>query len=220
MAGALVLDGALDRGGDGPRRDDAGTGGKPHTATDSSWVTRREAAAPNDPWQVDHTQLDLPILDAAGKPARPWLTVVLDDHSGAVAGYPVFLGAPSAVQTALALRQAIWRKADPTWPVCGLPAAHDSDHGTDFTSGYIAQVCADTVLRPCRLGVTPRLWPCGASCAVGTPLRCGHTTQPAVAGPLVSGNPVDTAARRWHRGTPVAAHSRPSPGTSSHWSPN
>jgi putative transposase len=107
-------------------------------------VMRREAAAPNDLWQIDHTQLDLLILDEDGKPARPWLTVVLDDHSRAVAGYTVFLGAPSAVQTALALRQAIWRKVDPTWPVCGLPAALYSDHGTDFTSDYIAQVCADT----------------------------------------------------------------------------
>jgi putative transposase len=27
--------------------------------------------------------------------------------------------------------------------VCGLPAALYSDHGADFTSSHIAQVCAD-----------------------------------------------------------------------------
>jgi putative transposase len=71
------------------------------------------------------------------------LTAILDDHSRAIAGYTVFLGDPTALQTALALRQAVWRKADPTWQVCGLPAVMYSDHGGDFTSDHIAQVCAD-----------------------------------------------------------------------------
>ena len=106
-------------------------------------VFRRESRRPNDLWQADHTELDVMVLDEAERPARPWLTVVLDDHSRAVAGYTVFLGDPTAVQTALALRQAIWRKTDPGWPVCGLPAALYSDHGSDFTSDHLAQVCAD-----------------------------------------------------------------------------
>ena len=58
-------------------------------------VYRRQAERPNTIWQADHTLLDLLILDHAGKPARPWLTVV-DDYSRAVAGHIVFLGAPSA----------------------------------------------------------------------------------------------------------------------------
>ncbi len=41
------------------------------------------------------------------------------------------------------MRQAVWRKADPGWIVCGLPAALYSDHGADFTSSHITQVCAD-----------------------------------------------------------------------------
>jgi hypothetical protein len=45
----------------------------------------------------------------------------VDDYSRAVAGTMVFLGAPSTLTTSLALRQAIWRKADPFWPVCGIP---------------------------------------------------------------------------------------------------
>ena len=57
--------------------------------------------------------------------------------------YTVFTGDPSALQTALALRQAIWRKTDPAWPVCGVPAVLYSDHGADFTNTHIAQVCAD-----------------------------------------------------------------------------
>lgn len=106
-------------------------------------VLRRESVHPNDIWQADHTQLDVMVVNANGSPARPWLTVILDDHSRAIAGYTVFLGDPTAVQTALALRQAIWRKTDPAWRVCGLPATLYSDHGGDFTSDHIATVCAD-----------------------------------------------------------------------------
>ena len=84
-------------------------------------IFRHRADLPNGMWQADHTQLDLLILDASEKPARPWQTTVLDDQSRALAGYLAFLGAPSALQTSLALRQAIWRKADPAWPVCGIP---------------------------------------------------------------------------------------------------
>ena len=106
-------------------------------------VYRREAAAANAIWQADHTQLDVMILDHAGRPARPWLTAILDDFSRAVAGYAVNLGAPSALQTALALRQAIWRKPDPAWTVCGLPEVLYSDHGSDFKSLHLEQVAAD-----------------------------------------------------------------------------
>ena len=105
---------------------------------------RRTADHPNEQWQADHTLLDVMILDKAGDPARPWLTVVLDDYSRAVAGYTVFLGAPTAEQTALALHQAVNRKTHPAWPVSGLPDVLYSDHGSDFTSARLEQVCLDT----------------------------------------------------------------------------
>ena len=63
-------------------------------------IHRHRAEAPNALWQADHTLLDLLILDEAGKPVRPWLTTVMDDHSRAVAGTMVFLGAPSTLNTA------------------------------------------------------------------------------------------------------------------------
>lgn len=106
-------------------------------------IHRHRAERPNAVWQADHTQLDLLILDANGKPARPWLTIVQDDYSRAVAGYCVFLGAPSALQPALALRQAIWRKTHPDWPVCGIPGTLYTDHGLDFTSQHLEQVAAE-----------------------------------------------------------------------------
>jgi putative transposase len=110
-------------------------------------VYRRQAGRPNEIWQADHTQLDLWVVTPAGRPARPWLTVIEDDHSRAIAGYAVNLGAPTALQTALALRQAICRKADPGWHVCGIPAVFYTDHGSDFTSRHLEQVAADLGMR-------------------------------------------------------------------------
>ena len=87
------------------------------------------------------------ILDEGGKQTRPWLTTVVDDHSRAIAGYSVFLGAPCVLNTCLALRHAIWRKADPAWPVCGIPNVFYVDHGSDFTSQHLDQVAASLRFR-------------------------------------------------------------------------
>jgi putative transposase len=106
-------------------------------------VYRREADRPNAIWQADHTQLDLWIVTPSGHLARPWLTIVEDDYSRAAAGYAVNLGAPSALNTALAFRQAIWRKDHPDWHVCGIPDVFYVDHGSDFTSAHLEQVMAD-----------------------------------------------------------------------------
>ena len=45
------------------------------------------------------------------------------------------------------LRQAIWRKPDPAWHVCGIPGVLYTDHGSDFTSRHLEQVCADLKIR-------------------------------------------------------------------------
>jgi putative transposase len=82
---------------------------------------RHRAECPNAIWQADHTLLDLLVLDANGAAVRPWLTMIMDDYSRAVAGYTLFLDAPTTLQTALALRQAMWSKQNAAWPVCGIP---------------------------------------------------------------------------------------------------
>ena len=110
-------------------------------------IHRHRAERPNAVWQCDHTELDVLVVGERSKSLRPWLTVVLDDHSRAVAGYSLLTDAPSALNTALALRQAIWRKGDPDWPICGIPDVLYVDHGTDFTSTHVAQVAADLRMR-------------------------------------------------------------------------
>ncbi|TGY38419.1 transposase [Microbacterium laevaniformans] len=110
-------------------------------------VFRRRAERPNHTWQADHTELDILIMGAGGTPDRPWLTIVMDDYSRAVCGYIVFAGAPSAVNTALALRQAIWRKPDPTWAMCGIPDVLHVDHGSDFTSHHLERTAIELHIR-------------------------------------------------------------------------
>ena len=176
-------------------------------------VYRRQSDRPNALWQADHTELDLLIVDGDATPARPWLTVVLDDCSRAVAGYTVLLGAPSALNLCLALRQAIWRKSDPAWAVHGIPDVLYADHGSDFTSDHLVQVAADlhievvhsTVARPQGRGKVERFFG-----SVTTELL------PELPGHLVHGKPsspprqtlaeLDAALGRWVTGT---YHQRP-----------
>jgi putative transposase len=154
------------------------------TATSWSTVGRR-----NEIWQADHTELDVVVLDSDGSPARPWLTLILDDHSRAVAGYTAFLGAPSALNLSLALRRAIWRRADPGWVVHGLPDALHVDHGSDFTSRHIEQVCADlhvrllhsAIARPQGRGKVERLF--GTITTELLPSLPGHLVRGAPATP-------------------------------------
>lgn len=55
-------------------------------------------------WQADHAQLDIRLLKEDGSTARPWLTIVIDDYSRAIAGFYLGFGAPSSSRTSLALR--------------------------------------------------------------------------------------------------------------------
>jgi putative transposase len=61
---------------------------------------RFEAEAPNHLWQADHTFLPVFLLNERGKPDRPWLSAILDDHSRTIAGYFLGFQAPTALQTA------------------------------------------------------------------------------------------------------------------------
>lgn len=191
-------------------------------------VYRREADRPNEIWQADHTELDILVVDGDGRPARPWLTLILDDHSRAVAGYTVFLGAPSALNLSLALRQAIWRKPDAAWPMHGLPDALHVDHGSDFTSRHIEEVCADlhvrlfysAVARPQGRGKVERLF--GTITSELLPTLPGYLVRGVPATPpALTVSQLDAAVRDWmlgiyhlrtHRETRDSPHERWSQG--------
>ncbi|MFL5660382.1 MAG: DDE-type integrase/transposase/recombinase [Ktedonobacteraceae bacterium] len=104
---------------------------------------RRQASHSNAMWQADHALLPIWLLDEHGKPAKPWLTAIVDDYSRGVAGYFLGFQKATAWQTALTLRQAIWRKDDPRWHICGIPSTFYTDNGSDFISHHMEQVAAD-----------------------------------------------------------------------------
>jgi putative transposase len=110
-------------------------------------VHRREAPRSNAIWQADHAQLSIKLVKEDGQTARPWLTIVIDDYSRAIAGYYLGFDPPSSTRTALALRQAIWRKGHSHWHVCGIPEVLYTDNGSDFTSKHIEQVAVDLKIR-------------------------------------------------------------------------
>lgn len=103
----------------------------------------RNAKKPNQIWQADHVLLDIGILNDKNKSCRPWLTVIIDDCSRAICGYELSFLSPSSNKTSLCLRHAIWRKSDSKWPILGVPEILYTDHGSDFTSKHIEQVCID-----------------------------------------------------------------------------
>ncbi len=106
-------------------------------------IYRRESSAPNEMWQADHTPLDILLIDENGQAAKPWLTTIIDDYSRIICGYYLSFDAPCTLHTALALRQAIWRKVEKGWMVCGIPQLFYTDNGSDFTSTHLEQVCID-----------------------------------------------------------------------------
>ena len=81
---------------------------------------------------------------AKAQPARPWLTVILDDYSRAIAGYRVELRRrPSVLQHRPgAARKRSGARVSPHWHVCGIPEVFYTDHGSDFTSQHLEQVAA------------------------------------------------------------------------------
>lgn len=108
---------------------------------------RREAQCPNEIWQADHTMLDIWLLNEKGEAAKPWLTVIEDDFSRCIAGYFLSFKHPNTLHTGLALRQAIWRKPQANWRICGIPEVFYTDNGSDFTSRHMEQVSADLKMR-------------------------------------------------------------------------
>lgn len=117
------------------------------------------AGAPLARAAIDHTRLDLFVLDSqTGLPlGRPWLTLVLDEHSRYVLGYYLGFEEPSSVSMSLALRHAITpKKKQETWKnewdAWGLMDVLVCDNGMEF-HGRILEAGAG------RFGITIQFCP-------------------------------------------------------------
>lgn len=111
-----------------------------------------EARFPLDLMQMDHTRVDLILVDAVErKPiGRPWITVAIDVFSRAIAGFHLSLEAPSSVSVGLCLTRvatdkAVWLSSldvEADWPVTGKPGTISVDNAREFHSEAFKRGCA------------------------------------------------------------------------------
>lgn len=102
----------------------------------------------NQVWQVDHTKLDILIVDENGEViGRPYLTLVMDSYSGCVVGFYLGLEAAGSHEVSLALRHAILPKEYGSeygllekWYVCGIPDYLVTDRAKEFKSEHLKLV--------------------------------------------------------------------------------
>ncbi len=111
-----------------------------------------DAGAPMAVLQIDHTQVDIILVDEAHrKPiGRPWLTVAIDVYSRCIAGFLLSLDPPCATSVGLCLTHAALPKEaflnrvgveGFSWPVQGRPGRLYVDNGADFHSQALTRGC-------------------------------------------------------------------------------
>ncbi len=110
-----------------------------------------KTAWPLDVLQMDHTPVDLIVVDeAVRRPVgRPWLTLAMDVDSRMVAGFLISLDPPCTTSVALALAHAVMPKTAwlaergirLPWPIAGLPRAVHVDNAKEFYSRALGRGC-------------------------------------------------------------------------------
>ena len=105
--------------------------------------TYQDADHPYDCVQIDHTPINVMVVDADGLPVgRPFLTLAIDVRTRMVIGMYLSFAAPSAYSVLRCLAQAMLPKVgylkslglDHDWPCYGKITFVHSDNGPDFIS--------------------------------------------------------------------------------------
>ncbi|TLX22486.1 Mu transposase C-terminal domain-containing protein [Thermomonas fusca] len=104
---------------------------------------------PGAVWQIDHTPLDLVVVDDVHRRhiGRPWLTVAIDVYSRCIAGFYLSLDPPSEVSVGMCLVHAMLPKEGwlaalgvrAQWPVYGRPNTVHADNGKEFRGSMISR---------------------------------------------------------------------------------
>ena len=107
--------------------------------------------------QIDHTQLDIMLVDEAERKPfkRPWITVLIDVFSRVVLGFYISFDPPGAYAVGRAIAHAVLRKEkflksigleDVTWPCWGKMATLFCDNGKDFRGTMLKESCANYLI--------------------------------------------------------------------------
>ncbi len=121
-----------------------------------------EAAAPLAIVQIDHTKVDVTVVDPVSRLplGRPTLTLAIDVATRMAMGFHLSLEAPSLTAVALCLTHAVmhktsWlaaREIEADWPAHGIPRVIHVDNGAEFHAKAFERACAehgvDLIYRP------------------------------------------------------------------------
>jgi putative transposase len=109
------------------------------------------AEYPLSVWQIDHTQLDIILVDDIYRRpiGRPWITVAIDVYSRMTVGFYISFDPPSALSVGLCLSQAILPKEkyiqsydlQQKWPVWGIPKKVHADNAKEFRGAMLTRAC-------------------------------------------------------------------------------
>jgi|SanBayMetagenome_1026888.scaffolds.fasta_scaffold03748_3 putative transposase len=110
-----------------------------------------DVANPLDIVQIDHTPVDLIIVDTYTRQpiGRPWLTIAIDIYSRCITGFCLTLEPPSAISVGLCLAHTVINKrswldrigVEVEWPIFGKPKSIHVDNGADFHSEALRRGC-------------------------------------------------------------------------------
>lgn len=112
-----------------------------------------ETLAPLDVVQIDHTPVDLILVDDQNKQpiGRPWITIAIDIYSRMITGYYISLDAPSFTSVGMCLVRSILPKDEllrqngienVEWKAFGYPEKIHVDNGSDFRCEDLRKSCA------------------------------------------------------------------------------
>jgi len=110
------------------------------------------ASRPLEVVQIDHTEVDLFLVDETTRKAmnvRPWVTLAIDVCTRMVVGFHLSMDKPSRISIGLCMLNAVYEKSawlkdhsiDARWPAVGLPEALHADNGADFRSRAFSWAC-------------------------------------------------------------------------------
>lgn len=103
--------------------------------------------------QIDHTQLDIMLVDDVDHLAmgRPWITVVIDVYSRMVLGFEISFDRPNSMSVGLCLARAILPKEEwlakhnitTQWPCWGFMRKIHADNAGEFRGKMMKRACKE-----------------------------------------------------------------------------
>src|SRR5208282_2103726 len=112
-----------------------------------------EAAAPLSIVQIDHTKVDVTVVDPVSRLplGRPTLTLAIDVNTRMAMGFHLSLEPPSLLSVALCLTHSVMDKTGwlaaraiaADWPASGIPNTIHVDNGAEFHALAFERACAE-----------------------------------------------------------------------------